>query len=84
MYRELSGTVHGSGNLKFMEGYGCKDNCQKKMKSFQITNTKGGGDLHVELSRAEKVAEVKGLLHIQEALCFIPGAALTRCIGMSL
>lgn len=41
--------------------------------------------MHVELSEAEEVAElVKGLLHMQEALCFIPGTALTRCIGMSL
>lgn len=39
----------------------------------------------LELSEAEEVAElVKGLLHTQETLCFIPGTALTRCIGMSL
>lgn len=58
---------------------------RKQWSPSKLQIQRKGGDLHVELSEAEEVAEpVKGLLHMQEALCFIPGTALTRCIGMSL
>lgn len=69
--RELAGTVQGNGKVRFMEGYGCKDNCQKH-KVLSNCKYKGKGDLQSEkFSQAEDGAEeVKGLLCIQAALCY--------------
>lgn len=66
-----------------MKGYGCEDNCQKN-KILPNYKYKGkGGDLHLEFFQAEEGDEVvRCLLHLQEALNFIP--ALTRCIVMCL